>query len=74
MWCMSLLTIVTPCQQGVDPAKGLTFWNQRDNVSAQKRIIGRVRVCILLGLVAQTVEHLVEAQGVSGSNPFQTIG
>lgn len=48
MWCMSLLTIVTPCQQGVDPAKGLTFWNQRDIVSAQKRIIGRVRVYILI--------------------------
>lgn len=68
MWCMSLLTTVTPCQQGVDPAKGLTFWNQRDNVSAQKRIIGRVRVYIF-GSVAQSVEHLVEAQGADGSNP-----
>lgn len=39
-----------------------------DIVSAQKRIIGRVRVYIF-GSVAQLVEHLVEAQGVDGSNP-----
>ena len=39
-----------------------------DIVSAQKRIIGRVRV-YNNGSVAQLVEHLVEAQGVDGSNP-----
>ena len=73
MWCVSLLTIVTPRQWIVDPAKGLTVLTQMDIVSAQKRIIGRVRVYIF-GLVAQLVEHLIEAQGVGGSTPSQTIG
>ena len=73
MWCVSLLITVTPCQQDVDPAKGLTVLTQMDIVSAQKRIIGRVRVCIF-GSVAQLVEHLIEAQGVGGSNPSRTIG
>ena len=48
MWCVSLLAAVTPCQQDVDPAKGLTVLTQMDIVSAQKRIIGRVRVYILI--------------------------
>ena len=39
-----------------------------DIVSVQKHVIGRVRVCNN-GSVAQLVEHLVEAQGVDGSNP-----
>ena len=43
-----------------------------DIVSVQKHVIGRVRVYIF-GLVAQLVEHLVEAQGVGGSTPSQTI-
>lgn len=43
-----------------------------DIVSAQKRTIGRVRVYIF-GLIAQLVEHLIEAQGVGGSNPSRTI-
>ena len=44
-----------------------------DIVSVQKHVIGRVRVYIF-GLVAQLVEHLIEAQGVGGSTPSQTIG
>ena len=72
MWCMSLLTAVTPCQQYVDPAKGLTVLTQMDIVSVQKHVIGRVRVCIF-GSVAQLVEHLIEAQGVGGSTPSRTI-
>ena len=48
MWCMSLLATVTPRQCIVDPAKGLTVLTQMDIVSAQKRIIGRVRVYILI--------------------------
>ena len=39
-----------------------------DIVSVQKHVIGRVRVYIF-GSVAQSVEHLVEAQGADGSNP-----
>ena len=64
---------VTPCQQCVDPAKGLTVLTQMDIVSVQKHVISRVRVYIF-GSVAQLVEHLVEAQGVVGSNPSRTIG
>ena len=63
---------VTPCQQCVDPAKGLTVLTQMDIVSVQKHVIGRVRVYIF-GLIAQLVEHLIEAQGVGGSTPSQTI-
>lgn len=48
MWCMSLLTTVTPCQHNVDPAKGLTVLTQMDIVCAQKRIIVRVRVYVLI--------------------------
>ena len=44
-----------------------------DIVSVQKHVIGRVRVYIF-GLIAQLVEHLIEAQGVGGSNPSRTIG
>ena len=43
-----------------------------DIVNVQKHVIGRVRVYIF-GLVAQLVEHLIEAQGVGGSTPSQTI-
>ena len=39
-----------------------------DIVNVQKHVIGRVRVYIF-GSVAQSVEHLVEAQGADGSNP-----
>ena len=73
MWCVSLLTIVTPCQQGVDPAKGLTVLTQMDIVSVQKHVIGRVRV-YSFGLVAQLVEQRSEEPRVGGSNPSQTIG
>ena len=41
---------------------------QMDIVSAQKHVVGRVRVYIF-GSVAQLVEYLVEAQGVDGSTP-----
>ena len=37
-----------------------------DIVNVQKHVIGRVRVYIF-GLVAQLVEHLIEAQGVGSS-------
>ena len=70
--CMSLLTTVTSCQHYVDPAKGLTFWTQRDIASAQKRIIGRVRVCTFAG-IAQLVEHSTCNREVAGSIPAFSI-
>lgn len=72
MWRMSWLTTVTPCQHCADSAKGLTVLAQRDIVSAQKRIIGRVRVCTFAG-IAQLVEHLICNQGVAGSIPAFSI-
>ena len=64
---------VTPCQQCVDSAKGLTVLTQMDIVSAQKRIIGRVRV-YNDGLIAQLVEQRSKEPRIGGSTPSQTIG
>lgn len=72
MWCVSLLVTVTPCQRYVDPAKGLTVLTQMDIVSAQKRIIGRVRVCTFAG-IAQLVEHSTCNRAVAGSIPASSI-
>ena len=73
MWCVSLLTTVTQCQQDVDLAKGLTVLTQMDIVNVQKHVIGRVRVYIF-GLIAQLVEQRSEEPRVGGSTPSQTIG
>lgn len=72
MWCVSLLTAVTQCQQNVDPAKDLTVLTQMDIVSVQKHVIGRVRVYNFAG-IAQLVEHLICNQGVAGSIPAFSI-
>ena len=63
---------VTPRQHYADSAKGLTVLTQMDIVSAQKRIIGRVRVCTFAG-IAQLVEHSTCNREVAGSIPASSI-